>query len=232
MRTALARTAPLAAALAALALAPLAGAAPTANGVTGKGVTWGKEYHDANFGIDRMSCWGGPPTDETTGGCDAYQGDTACSEARPILCVRHDNSPRPNYAVQPCNGCAYEKANYSGWIEGHITATAPIVGDQIRNVKHMNTLCKQSFGEGWTAAKFNSGRWYSGMDKDIYYGAPDWPSTSPWPDDRRGRKGGWGWLAFGNVDETTRYWVITIAQPRAHCFPIGKSDELADLLER
>jgi hypothetical protein len=61
-----------------------------------------------------------------------------------------------------------------------------------------------------------------GIGLNSKYGAAEWPSYSPWPEGKFGHRGGWTWYGFGNVNENTRYWMITLAQPRAHCFPLGK----------
>ena len=47
------------------------------SGSARKGMTWGSS-HDNVLGIDRLGC----------NNCDAYKGDTACSVALPVLCLR------------------------------------------------------------------------------------------------------------------------------------------------
>ena len=180
----------------------------------GKGVTWGIQgSHDATLGIDMVGCGGLPASPIAGGSCDAYVGDTSCKTALPLLCVKIDNSPRPNYAVASGGG-AMPPAFYQGWLGGHMAVTAPVFGTNLRTATTGDDLCKSQFGEGWRMAEHHDGKWINGMAKNAYYGdVVNWKSPSPWPAAVQG--GGWAFYAYGNLPRTptTRFWVKVTDQP-------------------
>ena len=103
-----------------------------------KGLTFTKENHLVQFGIDLVGCrnWSDPRGMD----CNAYSGDTLCSELRPVLCARVDNTPRPAY---PVSNSGYF---YAGWNRGHIATTVPVKGAQFVNRTGVDTFCANSFG--------------------------------------------------------------------------------------
>ena len=92
-----------------------------------KGVTFIKADHDSEFGIDLVGCrnW----LDPNGMNCNAYEGDTLCSQRLPVLCIKEDNTPRPPYYIYG-NGAALEAYYYRGWNRGHITTTVPVRGSR------------------------------------------------------------------------------------------------------
>jgi len=163
-----------------------------------KGLTWGKVAHDAINGIDAINCSANGVA------CDPYQGDTACSTALPILCGKQDGSPRPNYVVAPSGG-GMPKQFYRGWFGGHIATTLPIKGTALTSQQVADASCAAAFGDGWKMAWHGDGKWVKDMDLNKFYGtAPT--SPSPWPATGQ-LEGGWGFFAFGNVTDKSRFWV-------------------------
>ncbi len=100
-----------------------------------KGMTWAKTDHNFTFGTDKFNC----------SGCDAYVGDTLCSESRPILCIRPDGSPNPGLPVN----------FYDGWIGGNVGLSPAIRGDQLLSLANANAVCANSFGPGWEMSEFH-----------------------------------------------------------------------------
>jgi hypothetical protein len=177
-----------------------------------KGMTWGKYFHDSLNGIDRVGCHAGGVS------CDPYQGDTSCKKKLPILCIKNDGSPRPNYDVPPTGG-AMPDPYYSGWVEGHIALTLPVKGKKLRTVTIADATCAAAFGEGYRMAEFHDGKWVKDMDLWSFYGSTINSNTeSPWPSSGL-RTGGWRFYAYGNIDdqEGLRFWVRINDQP-ANCW--------------
>ena len=111
--------------------------------VAKKGLTFVKAEHQVPFGIDKVACrdWSIP----TGPDCNAYTGDTLCSELRPVLCAKTDGSPRPAYPISGGSG-AMSVEFYNGWALGHITTTVPVKGFQFVNRAAVDAFCAQSFG--------------------------------------------------------------------------------------
>jgi hypothetical protein len=190
---------------AALALALLVATALPATAAGGKGMTWAKVAHDSSLGIDHLSC----------DGCDPYEGDTSCKRALPVLCVKRDGAPRPNYAVAPVGGSMDDEA-YRGWLEGHVAVSLPVVGTLLVSEGVANGVCRTQFGPGWRIAEFHDGRWKKGMNETTFYGNAS-NSPSPWPEKNTPYRGGWGFFAYGNVPEDQRFWVY-IDDTRGNCW--------------
>jgi hypothetical protein len=107
-----------------------------------KGLTFVKEAHLVQFGIDLVGCrnW----SDPNGMNCDAYQGDTDCNELRPVLCAKEDNTPRPPYSVS--GGGVMPSEFYCGWNRGHIATSVLVKGSQFVNKAAVDTFCESSFG--------------------------------------------------------------------------------------
>jgi hypothetical protein len=183
-----------------------------------KGMTWGKHVHDERNKIDLVGCYAKPPAEDNDGQscCNAYVGDTKCSKALPILCIRKDGSPRPNYHVSG-KGSAFVNEYYYGWAEGRIALTPPIKGCDIGSLENADFLCEKYCGEGYKIAEHHDGKWISGMDSTRFFGNT-WAAT-----DVR-NEGGWNFWAYGNISGGTRFWVY-IRDQQANCWAEDESTQ-------
>lgn len=125
-----------------LALAGLAGTAGAARAAdvpidksSGFGMTWAKLTHNSTYSADEVGC----------SGCNAYTGDTACSTALPVLCVKKESAPNPGIATD----------SYNGWIGGQVYLTAPVAGNQLGSLAGANARCAAAFGPGYQMAEFH-----------------------------------------------------------------------------
>ncbi|HRC87826.1 MAG TPA: hypothetical protein PK413_19710, partial [Thermoanaerobaculia bacterium] len=100
----------------------------------GFGMTWAKSSHNATYGADLVGCVG----------CYPYTGDTACTNALPILCIKPDGAANPGLAVD----------FYHGWIGGNIGLTQSYKGIRLTSLEVANALCASAFGPGWVMAEF------------------------------------------------------------------------------
>jgi hypothetical protein len=174
------------------------------------GMTWAKAGHHDKLAIDAITCHG---TDRS---CDPHIGDTACSTALPVLCLKKDHSPRPNYFILPSGGDLPD-AFYRGWAGGHIATTTPVAGSSLGSAAQADAFCQTAFGAGWRMAEFHDGRYISGMRHDRHYGNQrHWHSDSPWNEEAT-QAGGWAFWAYGNVRDDTRFWV-RINDQKANCW--------------
>jgi hypothetical protein len=108
-----------------------------------QGLTFVKEAHLVDFGIDLVGCRN--LSDPNGMDCNAYTGDTDCTQLRPVLCAKVDNAPRPAYTIV-AGGGALPSYAYYGWNRGHISTTAPIQGSQFANRAAVDAYCATSFG--------------------------------------------------------------------------------------
>ena len=171
-----------------------------------RGLTWGRVEHDPSRGIDLVGC-DGTPKPRGGNACNAYTGDTPCSRSLPILCIKKDGSPRPDYSVAN-RSHAEAKEYYAGWAQGSIRLTPPIKGSDIEDLNHANSVCADNFGDGYRMAEHHDGRWVAGMDSNRYF-ASSWPKTT--------NEGGWNFWAYGNVGHASRFWVH-IRDQDANCW--------------
>jgi hypothetical protein len=132
--------------------------------------------------------------------CDPYKGETKCSEKRPVLCLKQDAAPIPGVPIVACNGCAMPDPYYNGWAKGHIGLTLPVRGDQLAGVADANDVCKFQFGPGYRMAEFHDGEITTGGN------------------------GAWNFYAYGNINNSSRFWVYINDQP-SNCWGkgVGKS---------
>jgi hypothetical protein len=179
---------------------------------TKKGLTWGLVSHNDEFGIDRVGCYGTPRVDGTSDGqpCNPYQGDTSCSTALPILCLKAEGLPRPRYAVTG-RGYAMPVEYYHGWTGGHIGLTRPVRGDTLTGVEAAHALCEAEFGAGYRMAEHHDGKYVTDMGENKYYG-------DTWPPASQVSPGGWHWYAYGNITGHTRFWVHINDQRLGNCW--------------
>ena len=113
-----------------------------------KGMTWSLTNHDSVLNLDTVGC----------SGCNAYQGDTPCSNKLPILCVSTCGFTRPPYDSPPCPTCAMPKEFYNGCSHGMFLLTPPIVGSSLLSAINMNQICQKQFGTSFTAASHGLGK--------------------------------------------------------------------------
>jgi len=128
-------------------------------------------------------------------GCDAYQGDTSCSTKLPILCLKQDNSPDPGVPILPTNASMPDDF-YNGWAEGHIGLTLPVRGDALMGVQDANDICRFFVGSDYRIGEHHDGKRQSGG------------------------YGGWNWYAYGDVNDSSRFWAHVNGQP-ANCWGTG-----------
>jgi hypothetical protein len=116
---------------------------------TAKGMTWGvvASEHQVN-GVALVSCHGQP---NINGSCDAYQGDTSCRTALPVLCLKPEGLGPPVAA----GGAAREPP---AWTGARLALTAPVRGTDLRSVADANTSCHKALGTGWRVAEFHDSR--------------------------------------------------------------------------
>ncbi len=80
--------------------------------------------------IVHVGCDGYPRrnTTDNNGKCKVWTGDTPCTECLPIVCLKPENLPRPNYGVS-CHGYSIPHgAYYCSWSGGHVGLTRPVQG--------------------------------------------------------------------------------------------------------
>jgi trypsin len=189
----------------------------TMSAVQRKGMTWGKFYGlDAQLdplssrGLDRVGCWGEPLMSGAA--CNAYQGDTACTESRPMLCVKQDGSPRPAYAMQG-SASAMSVEYYNGWANGELKLTTlSVPGYWLTSKAEADRICGALLGSAWRMAEFHDGKYVPGMDATHYFGST-WTSSAA-----QQQRSAWNLFAHGNIQSTTsRFWV-SIDDQAANCW--------------
>ena len=170
---------------------------------TRKGMTWGVRAYNPTLDVSWMTCHGYPD-----GPCNASQGDTVCSAALPVLCLKVDGSSRPPYAVTPVPDGGMPDEFYHGWAEGTARLTAATPGNAFAHLSDVNAYCEAQFGPGYRVAEHHDGRWVSGMDQNNFYGST-WPIVTS--------SGGWGFYSPGQISDTSRFWVH-INDQNANCW--------------
>ena len=128
-------------------------------------------------GTIHMSCHGAPKEVDQphAGSCNPYVGDTHCSKALPVLCVRKDGSAAPS---------GYSFGFYNGWIEGSLASTAPVAGTSLTSRDRADALCRAELGDGWVMAEFHDahGGWgVVGNDNQIDASARHWVHINDQP---------------------------------------------------
>ena len=102
----------------------------------GNGMTWAKFAHNSSNGADEVGCYG----------CNAYSGDTDCSNNLPVLCYKYDGSSVPPGLTPDF---------FNGWKYGHIAVTLPIQGNLLTSLSAANQICEDYFGSGYEIAEFH-----------------------------------------------------------------------------
>lgn len=168
--------------------------APDASGR--KGMTWGVGGRlSPDDEVVFVSCHGRPSIDGH--GCEAYVGDTACAERRPLLCLAVDGRPRPDGIATPRAGGVMDDGFYSGWAGGRVALAPAVRGDAFARRSDADAYCAATFGAGWRVAEH-----HDGMTAD-------------------GSHGGWGFVANGRIADAGRFWVA-IDDTRANCWDASR----------
>lgn len=128
----------------------------------GDGMTWSHQVHDPAFGADLVGCGGA---------CDAYVGDTPCTQRRPILCVNNLELPNPGIQTD----------FYHGWVGGFVDETLPVSGCLARSIEEVQAICEADLGPGYVMAEHHEAgggwNWWA-------YGNLSAPSYWAWVDDQ------------------------------------------------
>ncbi len=100
--------------------------------------------------VAQLSCHGEPaPTDRPhRGSCNPYEGDTSCRTVLPIACFRSSGAVAPPGLSQDF---------YSGWTNGQLGATQPIMGALMKSEADASARCEAELGTGWRMAEFHDG---------------------------------------------------------------------------
>lgn|GEM_PF-4788975 len=104
-----------------------------------KGMTWKLALTNAPTGTILVGC----------SGCNAYQGDTPCTTALPILCIKKSG---PGFPL-PLPASVSNANIYFMWSGGVVGTTYPYVPPTTLTVA--NNLCVLEFGAGWRVAEFH-----------------------------------------------------------------------------
>ncbi|HYH97036.1 hypothetical protein [Hyalangium sp.] len=104
---------------------------------TKRGLTWVKATSDS-CGQTRVTC----------DYCDPYDGDTLCTESRPLLCIRPDGSLN----------CGEPPGAYDGWAGGTVALTSFLVrGTDLTSQAAADAICANTFGAGYRMAEHHDG---------------------------------------------------------------------------
>jgi len=126
-----------------------------------KGMTWIYSKSDATTGTITVGC----------SGCDAYHGDTVCTELRPLLCIYKPTTPFQLPKGLPTS------TPYNQWSGGVVATTEPVAGS---NRAAADSRCHVKFGDGWRAAEFHDGGIWNFQAYGGTVSAPTVPSTRFW----------------------------------------------------
>lgn len=120
------------------------------------GMTWGVlRLRSPDPSLAFVGCRGEPKANAE--GCDAYRGDTACSQALPLLCLRPKQESIPEGAVAHCEGCWNPGNSYSRWAGGVIALTPAVRGESLLSRGVADAYCATYFGAGWRLAEHHDG---------------------------------------------------------------------------
>lgn len=144
-----------------------------------KGMTWIRGASNAQTGTITVGC----------SGCDAYHGDTVCTQQLPVLCIYKPPTPFQLPAGLP------NADQYNLWSGGIVATTPPVAGNTFGHISAgtpaspaANDYCQAQFGPGWRVAEFHDG----------------------W---------GWNFQAYGGtVNPPTRFWVHINDQKDGNCW--------------
>jgi hypothetical protein len=107
-----------------------------------KGMTWSFISTNTPTGTVRVGC---------ATGCNASQGDTACTTPLPLLCIKKSGTGFP----LPVPASVNNADQYYKWSGGIIGTTAAMIPPP--NLNLANKACKDEFGPDWRVAEFHDG---------------------------------------------------------------------------
>jgi hypothetical protein len=128
-----------------------------------KGMTWIHSKSDATTGTITVGC----------SGCDAYHGDTVCTESRPLLCIYKPPTP-----FQLPMGLPNPSDNQ--WSGGVVATTEPVAGVTFNTIAEANASCEGKFGKDWRVAEFHDGKIWNFQAYGGTVSAPTVPPTRFW----------------------------------------------------
>lgn len=105
-----------------------------------KGLTFMAFEHPANPQYLSMSCAG----EDNVMVCNPHAGDTLCSAALPLACMKPGREP-------VASGFPQRNAEKE-WTGGRVAFTQPIEGQSIATSADAHAMCESEFGEGFRAA--------------------------------------------------------------------------------
>jgi hypothetical protein len=176
------------------------------------GMTWGVMTSvPTQPGVTFVSCHGQPKAGTQNGSCNAYFGDTACTTALPVLCIKADGRKRPANLYEPQINAALPSSFYAGWAAGEVNVSKPVRGDTFKSRGDADKFCESSFGNGWRMAGFHDGN----ADREPYRIQVRDPGKQTYREVVA--SGGWGFQANGKPPTDSRFWVAIRDQP-ANCW--------------
>ncbi len=108
-------------------------------------MTWGFSDQDIDNNVSWFSCWAGDD-------CNAYTGDTLCTETMPVLCVNDVGADDPGYGNTG-----------AGWVGGDVALSAIVSGCLLTPGQTAgDTICAEQFGEGWRMLEHHDGGGFDG----------------------------------------------------------------------
>lgn len=81
--------------------------------------------------------------------CDPYVGDTQCSTALPVACIRPDGLPVPRALAKHFAGPA--------WSGGRLAFTEPLAASRFASYRDVDAICAARFGKAWRTARWHDG---------------------------------------------------------------------------
>lgn len=132
-----------------------------ADAQSGKGMTWKFIGTNSPTGTVKVGC---------AVSCNAYNGDTPCTTALPLLCIKKSGAGFP-LPLPPSVDNSSQYYRWSGGIIGTTAATVPPA-----TLAAANALCVQTFGPDWRVAEHHDG-W--GWQLQAYGGVGD-PTKRFW----------------------------------------------------
>lgn len=138
-----------------------------------KGLTWKWLATNSTTGTVDVGCWSG---------CDAYHGDTPCTKALPLLCIKKSG---PGFPL-PVPTSVDNSNQYHKWSGGVVGTTKPVVPPSTRAAA--NALCVSEFGPDFRVAEHHDGwGWhfqaYGGVGKptqNFWVDINDQPGATCW----------------------------------------------------